>query len=364
MSRQTTMQRRGGSIWLKTRKLMAICLGGVLLLSSGNAFAQALDGEAEDGAAAEGPSDTDVKCDVSPDLRETGVTQNQVTLSSTHPVTTLLCIKPGSTMVPKGAKSVCEAKTDVTVENCEDKGCSSTLQALLESNREVRWTQIPITKSKQGEKWALNLEQTDFPFTDKSFFVGCKNEEHPSKTCRVDVTVKARSSSVMDNLVTCAYGAESNSEALKVELTEETSTLALACGKHGSINPTTYSTNYCENENLTSCTKSYSDILPNYSSAWWAGKSDTTDHVKLTIPKGSFPAEEQHFYVGCVPKAAKPEKPIARTTGPSTDTSTSAGASTCRVKVTVKAASSASPAVSSLAVVSAVSGLLVLVGYL
>ncbi|KEP61407.1 UNVERIFIED_CONTAM: SAG-related sequence protein SRS15A [Hammondia hammondi] len=90
----------------------------------------------------------------------------------------------------------------------------------------------------------LELQGSDLPFCDKSSFVGCdrgadgKAVEPNDSESKVNVIVQARPSSVDDkNIVTCAYGKDSNPQPLKVEMTTEKNTLTLHCGSKASIKP-------------------------------------------------------------------------------------------------------------------------------
>ncbi|PFH37052.1 SAG-related sequence [Besnoitia besnoiti] len=363
-------QRRGG-FKSKPRKWMAFFVGQLLLLLSGVASADLRRGgdmgRRASGDAVEDLRDT-VECKVAPDPETAATSLAPVILSSTKLTTTLHCVAKGSTMIPTAPEKVCVTKQNATVKECattsdDDNKHAVALKELLGETSEARWIEAQPVPPETGNAWTLKLKESDLPFADKSFFVGCQNSGS-NQHCRVDVTVKARPSVVVDNVVTCAYGSESNSETLKVEITEEKSTLTIECGNDGSIVPTSYGTVYCGSDDLTSCEKSYSDILPNYAKTWWKEEGVQRDVATLTIPKQNFPAEDKQFYIGCSPMSVEGASKASGIAKGESERPAVPGVSVCKVLVTVKAAGSISSGESGLHIVGGASGAAVLIGLL
>ncbi|PFH37035.1 SAG-related sequence [Besnoitia besnoiti] len=257
----------------------------------------------------------------------------------------------GSTAVPENDDEACVVEPDANVSTCENDR-KSTLQHLLQAKRNITWVGAKgPTDEHQGKARTLELTEDDLPFTDKSFFVGCKSaatgqlKSAPAaaKTCRIDVSVLARSSKVEENVVTYAYGAESNPRPLEVELTSRNNTVVVACGADGSIAPPSYNTHYCD-DTLQSCDKSYTDIFPKFDSTWWSGEAGKDDApVKLTIQKESFPVEDQRFYVGCSPKKNGDGSSGGSRADAGPETQAPAASPTrCKVMFTVRAAAASS----------------------
>ncbi|PFH33864.1 SAG-related sequence [Besnoitia besnoiti] len=164
---------------------------------------------------------------------------------------------------------------------------------------------------------------------------------------------RARAASVESNVVKCAYGQHSNPQPLQVELTHDNNAVMLECGSNHVLEPTNYSTNYCEDGTLTTCTKSFKEVLPNFTDSWWTEGSKPKESAKLTIPPREFPAADFKFYVGCkLDRANGSTQRVSREKSPSQP---EVGSLTCRVVVTIKAATSASVA-PTLAVGAAASG--------
>ncbi|PFH37038.1 SAG-related sequence [Besnoitia besnoiti] len=363
MMTRKSVQRRRGDFMLRACTFMALCVGGIVLLASD----EAVEGRRQDGllprdlqqgslAGQETPLCRTVPAPGVGDQtrnKSTDADINKVTLSKEQLSTTVECIGKGSAvaLVPKKKEEACVIKPGATVENCNSEG-SSSLRSLLQANREITWTDA-VLSSGDGHRQTRRLELTedDLPFTDKSFFVGCTSEVDghvksapaAAKTCRIDVSVLARSSKVEENVVTCAYGAESNPRPLEVELTSRNNTVVVACGADGSIAPPSYNTHYCD-DTLQSCDKSYTDIFPKFDSTWWSGEAGKDDApVKLTIPKESFPVEDQRFYVGCSPKKNGDGSSGGSRAGAGPETQAPAASPTrCKVMVTVRAAAASS----------------------
>ncbi|PFH37032.1 SAG-related sequence [Besnoitia besnoiti] len=348
-----------GTFKSKACHVMAFCVGGVLLMASGNALPDPSRDEflRQNVAGEEGPQ-LNLLCRVTSSGRAGGDAPLKVTLSDDQLTTTLLC-GDGSQAVPTDLETVCNPKEVQTVQDCQSNG-TVQLKTLLGSPRDIKWSkQGQSGNVSQSQTWELTLREEDLPFTDKEFFVGCQKGAKGAgqTTCKVDVTVKARDSEKDDNVVTCAYGSESNFETVDVEVTREHNTLTVACGKDGTITPKAYDAYYCEDATLKPCAKSYKDILPAFQETWWKQEGGENAPLKLTIPKEGFPAEDKTFYVGCSPKSSTDPVKVSRGGEGETDaTPAIKGPTTCKVMVTVKAGS-ASLAASATKVISVVFGI-------
>ncbi|KFG55029.1 SAG-related sequence SRS40F [Toxoplasma gondii FOU] len=369
MARTARVEQRRGGFKSKARKFVAVCVGGVLLLSGGQAAADYLrEGAAQrslealqEDATHTGPvfSGQTASCTLTGDTRRAQAqAATSLTLSKEKLTITLRCSGANNQAVPKDMQQVCsETSGEATVAKCKDaNGKRITLQSLLGSSPEAVWKKSNTTTEDKnnGEEWTLELKESDLPLTDKAFFVGCDKStasgtrpeasvKETSAECKVDVNVKARPSSVADdNVVTCAYGNESNPEPLKVEMTTVKNTLTIQCGSQGSLRPTTFKTQYCDpQEALENCTeKKFEEILPAFVTSWWSEGADKTS-VKLKIPETDFPQSEQQFRVQCIPKDTVADPPTIQGKNED-DTETAARMSACNVIVTVMAGSSAS----------------------
>ncbi|PFH37043.1 SAG-related sequence [Besnoitia besnoiti] len=356
-----------GGLKSKTRKLMAFCAGGILFVASTKTFADALD---EGPLPQSSPADSTqyptnlVSCSLTGDEEQDTLVRRTVALSEGQLSTTFQCGK-ADRAVPELLTEVCKPSKEGTIDACDEKPTSLT--DILQTTTTVAWVKMETPTEGKGETRTLNLTKQDLPFTDKSFAVGCKTTSQPTVACQVDVTVKARASSVDKNVVTCAYGAESNPRALEAEMTEENNTLTIKCGKDGNIKPATEGGHYCEDEKLSQCEKSYKDILPSFDSSWWTKEGDApaTETLTLTIPKEEFPAEEQKFYVGCSPGEGDKTIPVSRSQEANGNViPASRGLTDCKVLVTVKAESSVSPSRSMIQAASAASGVAATLAYL
>ncbi|PFH37036.1 SAG-related sequence [Besnoitia besnoiti] len=243
-----------------------------------------------------------VSCTVADHTRGRTAGVNSVVLSAKQLSTTLQC-GTGATAVPVLLTDVCYPPDQENVEAC--KAAGTNLRELLQATNKVTWTTTTLPEpSEKRDSRTLELTLDDLPYSDTTFFAGCRSTEREKQTCKVDITVLARSSSVDRNVVACAYGAESNPRALKVQMTEENNTLTIKCGKDGTIQPANYKDRYCEDEKLSPCSRSYKDILPRFDSPWWTKEGETAAPVlKLTVPREDFPVEDQTFYVGCTTNA-------------------------------------------------------------
>nr|CEL64551.1 TPA: SRS domain-containing protein [Neospora caninum Liverpool] len=382
MVRAGRVQHRRGGFRSKARKLMAFCLGGVLLFSGGGSVAaepvegllrRSLVSRSSNVTDSPSESTTVATCKASGST-EVAATPAILTLSRSSLNVQLRCLGVSNTAAPTDPKKVCEGENVSTV-SPDSAACTIgphkfsktiTLRELLGASHEVTWTEADVSGgSENGKERTLQLVEADLPRTDKSFFVGCQKQDNPeaNSSCKVTVNVNARPSSVDDeNVVTCAYGKDSNPKAVQVEMSEEKNTLTIDCGSDGSMQPTEYATQYCSpaDEKLNGCTKnSYSDILPMFETRWWSEANDGSP-ARLTIPKTDFPRANQSILLGCIPKAESADGPGKRGDLTESESATT----TCRVLVTVRASSSASSALFTPQVVYAASGTAFLMGLL
>ncbi|CBZ50525.1 srs domain-containing protein [Neospora caninum Liverpool] len=305
-----------------------------------------------------------------------------LTLSQKSLTATLVCTGTQLVTVPASLVYVCGPKRSDEDTTCQFDGTTADgkevkLKDFLGADRDVKWAETQQEQSKEPKAastktWTLQLEEADLPLSDKSFLVGCQETTAPApanrNACKVTVTVEARASSVGDrNVVTCAYGKNSNPEPLKVEMTTENNTLTLQCGSEGILHPTTYRTRYCDPEapNFQECNqKDYTGILPGFVESWWTN-ADTESSATLTIPETEFPESNQQFRLSCVPNAADSSgsDDTAKTSkgGANDGSQTVAATSNCNVIVTVRSGSSAS---STGQMVATVSGTAALIGLL
>ncbi|PFH31456.1 SAG-related sequence [Besnoitia besnoiti] len=204
--------------------------------------------------------------------------------------------------------------------------CTRKMKEIL-PKFEASWWDIGDDKTS-----TLTIPRTAFPAEEQQFLVGCvyvdvskkqevahqvEQEEEEQKgpeeessttscgvlvTCLLPKTLKAKASSVVNNVGTCAYGEDSNKAGpLKVEVSPATKKLILDCGKDGSFRPEGLTT-FCNTgaDKLEECaTKGFQDILPSFANDWWVPNEDKTSST-LTIPTSVFPAADQEFLVGCV----------------------------------------------------------------
>nr|CCA30008.1 SRS domain-containing protein [Neospora caninum Liverpool]CEL71221.1 TPA: SRS domain-containing protein [Neospora caninum Liverpool] len=359
-----TLQRRRGPKPMD-RTWMAACMGGILLFCSGEIVAAQLS----EGIQHRRLSTTFTT--VPPVFQGTVATctlteaaaaastpvATSLTLSQQSLTATLVCTGTKIAKVPASTEHVCDPRQKAQSGNCQFDGSQPDgnevkLKNLLGANRDVHWTQRDEKAVATTQTWMLQLEEADLPLSDKSFLVGCQDATGPArssgtkKACKVPVNVEARPSAVGENnLVTCAYGKNSNPAPLKVEMTTENNTLTLQCGSEGILHPTTYETRYCDPEeaDLKKCNeKDYVGILPSFVESWWTN-ADAKTSATLTIPVTEFPESEQKFRVGCVPNTTNSQDPDAAPKARKNDDSEAdATMSNCSVVVTVKSGSSAS----------------------
>ncbi|KFG43447.1 SAG-related sequence SRS16B [Toxoplasma gondii RUB] len=391
MARTGNMQQRLGGFKLKARKLMAVCMSGVFLLSSGQGLAdrlheglQSLSLKAQAGVSSQlGVTGTNAKCEFSTSAEATTtVSKQSLTLSKGSLTATLECTaKNGGTIssIPTGlAGNVCVTRPTEGGTQCNFGESGDTavsvqvpLKDVLGTTSVVQWTDNSTEqKTTKAQKWTLKLNEEDLPISDKTFDVGCTyttagKAAANSAVCQLTVNVKARASSVADNVVTCSYGADSNSEDLKVDMTTARNTVTIDCGSEGTLNPTANSAQYCNPQNkvLQDCKENFVNILPKFVTSWWTNPKSGNVSI-LTIPAADFPESEQQFRLGCVPNTAQQSDPQGtRDDKQNQVQSPTSALTTCSVLVSVKAASSASYASPSLQMLIAVSGAAVVSGF-
>ncbi|CBZ49966.1 srs domain-containing protein [Neospora caninum Liverpool] len=378
MARTCRMQQRPGRFRSTARKLMAACLGGVLLISGREVFGSGQgDGSLRRNLASQaaGPQ---TQTDVTNGVATCNVAGEDEGAPATATLTfwrgsltgTLQCLGETNKAVPENLQTVCDGHTatatllEADTSSCQigshKLGNKVTLGSILGTTPEVKWTRIG-EEEHNSQVWRLQLAETDLPLADKTFFVGCQKGASTDPSCKVTVNVKARPSSVNDNnVVTCAYGKDSNQKAVKVEMSQDKNTLTIDCGSDGSMQPAEFTSQYCspEGDTLEDCSKAnYSDILPAFASTWWTN-TENKIQATLTIPKTDFPPADRRLLLGC--KTQNANQPTKEENLTESVSETSA----CRVLVTVKASSSASSASFTPQVTAATSGAALLAGIL
>ncbi|PFH36164.1 SAG-related sequence SRS16A [Besnoitia besnoiti] len=367
MAKKGRWSHRRRAFGVKSRLLVVVCVGGMALLSTVQ-IAYGLVHRNLKSTEASPMQPQVATCSLISDSNQGEPSPPSVQLSKDKLSAELQCTGQGNQVVPQTTTSVCKAvRDDLTVSECaKGNGNVITLSELLESDSSLEWTlhSLSADSTEKGQGWSLELQESHLPFSDKTFFVGCKKQpgDEDKSACKLIVSVKARASSAEKNVVTCAFGRDSNSDGpLNVELTKENNTLEMVCGKEGSFRPESYQTTFCQDADMKTCSTSYSEILPKFDRSWWAGGDKKTNKAKLTIPPTDFPAENHSFYVGCSAEKAAPETEEhveARSDEPASRVSP------CRVLVTVKAGGSFSFAQSRLQAAAAASGAAVVTAFL
>ncbi|PFH35627.1 SAG-related sequence [Besnoitia besnoiti] len=345
-------ERRRGGLKYKARKLLATCVGGVLLLTSAQAGAEPpQDGFLRQALQENEPpsiNQNTATCTLASGSSTVKPTPTELTLSDEQLKATLLCTGENPTRVPKELGNVCQdMRTKIESgesqckigEDASSSGSVITLTELLAAGSNATWEDNTSTERETKKSWTLSLVENDLPLTDKYFYVGCEdgvsNRARGNSSCKVPVKILARRSSTKKNVVTCAYGKNSNKAPVEVEMTQEQNTLTVVCGTEGTIHPEKYSSVFCEKEDQELCTKSYSEILPKLNEEWWTEETDKS--VKLTIPSTDFPAKDQSFYVGCNPTEGKYRQPALPAEAAAENEASNIKLTKCQVLVTVKA---------------------------
>nr|CCA30057.1 SRS domain-containing protein [Neospora caninum Liverpool]CEL71270.1 TPA: SRS domain-containing protein [Neospora caninum Liverpool] len=380
MARTSRMEHRRGGIRSKARKLMAVCMGGVLLFSGGaivsaepvdDLLHRNLVSSSRDPDGGTGTAGNVVTCAPVGNSESVTASSSSLTLSQGTLSATIQCHGDSYTFVPAEVTRVCDGKVvkasgGIQADSCaigaENMGNPMKLQDLLGTSNPVQWKKTTLSDNGQhGEERTLTLTEADLPRTDKSFMVACKKDtKYP---CKVTVNVNAKPSYADDkNVVTCAYGKDSNPKAVQVEMSQDKNTLTIDCGTDASMYPQDYTSHYCapESESQEQCIKkNYSDVLGTFDSSWWSTQQNGIS-ATLTIPKTDFPPEDQSLLLACVPKSLSTEETVKANNLPHSVT----GITACRVLVTVKKANSASTASPSPHAIATASGAALLAGFL
>ncbi|KFG55027.1 SAG-related sequence SRS40D [Toxoplasma gondii FOU] len=366
MARSASMRQRLGGLGSKARKMMAVCMGGVLLLSTGNTAAEYLREGLQQRileevhTADENPhlaiDGRTAKCEFKNSSASGGST-GSLTLSQNDLTAALECVGESVASIPTElTNKVCQPKqgdareSECTFSGTDPEGTAVALKDILGVTADVQWTEEQSSAKEVGtRKWTLELKEDDLPLTPKSFLVGCLRQKSnrsagDAKACKLTVNVEARASSVGgDNVVTCAYGKDSNHQPLKVDMSPEKNTLTIKCGSEGSLIPTSYATEYCDPHGEEGkCTqKNFKDIFPMFAESWWK-KEDEKGTATLTIPETGFPESEHQFRIGCALKESSGSSSVEKDGGQTQGSQVDVKTSSCNVVVTVKLGSSAS----------------------
>ncbi|PFH35625.1 SAG-related sequence [Besnoitia besnoiti] len=293
-----------------------------------------------------------------------------LTLSENRLKITLACAAENAQAVPKDLTEVCQEQiTGVREagEKCKigekTSGKPVSLASVLAAGSEATWQPNASREGNPGHSWTLSLRKEELPLVDKSFYVGCvKSPDGGASQCKVTVDVLARRSSAENNIVTCAYGANSNDAVVSVEMTQKHNTLKIVCGKEGAVHQNDYASKYCENGDMKECTKPYSDIISNFVETWWTKVDDKDNSVKLTIPPTEFPTQDQSFYFGCARTEGNAQQAGGSLEAQAASGEQEAKTKTCKVLVTVKASDSSLSGGPLLGMTAAASGVAVLAG--
>ncbi|PHJ21117.1 srs domain-containing protein [Cystoisospora suis] len=242
-------------------------------------------------------------------------------MSQADPTFELVC--QGGEAVPIDLAKVCRQSTTSRPQNkgtplseCRTHSGATQyrLADILLSGAKAAWKSVPAPVG-EPRKFQLAIPKDEFPVVDEKFFVGCMQPEKPESSCQVNITVSARTSEVSaDNVVTCAYGKDSNKSPVDVNLTTKKNSFTLEC--RSDVVPADYKQLYCSGSSVDECSpKKLTSLLPRAEPSWWK-TVDSLHTVKLTEDK--FPSADTVFLMGC----QKPAK---------------GGVTACSVKVTIKA---------------------------
>ncbi|KEP66965.1 UNVERIFIED_CONTAM: SAG-related sequence SRS31B [Hammondia hammondi] len=251
--------------------------------------------------------------------------------------------------VPEGKGKVCSVGSPpVSLEACSTSTKDITELLNPAPTPAPQWVE---TVNGAGKTHSLTLPPANFPSTDKKFFVGCLEpaEAGPSKakaaqaktTCVVNVEVAAKKSTLKDNVLTCAYGKESNNKTLLATLSSDSNTLTVDCGSEGQLQPSSespFSAILCDAEDCT-VVVNLTDVFLNFDESWLTVDKET-GAAKLVVPKGGFPEKNKTIMLGCSLKNA----PSGSRQDPDT---TTVEKPTCNVKVAISAASTSAASAAS-----------------
>ncbi|CBZ51283.1 srs domain-containing protein [Neospora caninum Liverpool] len=277
---------------------------------------------------------------------ERGNSSETATLSESTNVITVKCAESGFEFVPSDVNLVCVAKNQADLLAACEKG-NNSVSPIKGFLIDVSDSNLPEWTAPSDEKkgHSLTFPKGNFPLSDRSFFAGClkKNQEPlTNDECVVEVRVKARTSAVKDSVLTCAYGKESNSSIPEVTLNSENNSLTILCGSEGVMQPNKDSLTayYCAGSNTNDCREvNLTEIMPTFTSSWWATDEQNSRAPKLVIPEDGFPSQEETIVLGCNKKGNTEEAEDEQD-----GVSTAATLPTCRVKVTLSAQTSGSQA--------------------
>ncbi|PFH36102.1 SAG-related sequence [Besnoitia besnoiti] len=240
--------------------------------------------------------------------------------------------KSNSDSVPGGAETavVCpEGTSDLTK-------CDIQLSSLLAGDsKSVKWVPCPSKEEHCKQCASLTIPQNNFPYVDKKFAVGCK-EQNGNKLRIVGVTLQARPSATNAQTVTCAYGASSNGSHQTVKLSPTQSSFTLVCGEKGEVLPAQYNKHYCSSDSQEAektCSEDYTSILPGYDGSWWEA-TEASNTYTLSIPADKFPKEETKIVVGC-----QQQQPVAPPPSGKKEGKKEPSPTVCSVDVTIAAGS-------------------------
>ncbi|KFG62922.1 SAG-related sequence SRS36B [Toxoplasma gondii RUB] len=266
-----------------------------------------------------------------------------VSLSEESNGITIQCDPAKFTFVPSTETDVCVWKdSQNTLAVCNQDTTKTSIKTFLNLDTDdlPKWT----TSSNDG-RHSLLFSEHALPLTEKRFYAGCistgSGERTQQEECLVTVSVKARTSSVKDGVLTCAYGAESNKSVPEVRLNSANNSLTIVCGNEGTMQPTkesltAYQCSGAENEGCK--TVKLTEVMPRFTSSWWAEDEKNKNAPKLVIPEGGFPDQEETILLGCKQNSQTAAKEAESGTTPAVELPK------CKVKVTLSAHSSASQA--------------------
>ncbi|PFH35264.1 SAG-related sequence [Besnoitia besnoiti] len=269
---------------------------------------------------------------------------NAATLSESANTLQVQCTEP-STFVPSDLDSVCTGATqEASITTCQASKDTSTkvkISTLLskEADPGTKWT------TKDQKSHSLVIPSTDFPLVDRHFFVGC-TKIPGDKSCVVNVTLNARTSALVGNVLTCAYGETSNLSIPKVALDSTNDSLTVVCGGEGAMPesngaPTIF---LCKDPETDVCTKveDITGVFPGFTKDWWTPDREHEGGRTLTVPKSGFPVDPKTIMLGCLKSPPPSDAETAK------DALSAADLPTCKVKVTISAGASSFSAMKAL----------------
>ncbi|CBZ53694.1 SRS domain-containing protein [Neospora caninum Liverpool] len=243
---------------------------------------------------------------------------------------------------PSEKSMVCTVGKDGNVTDLEQCGSAKKeeINGLLNPGPEppLQWSESGTSAKKRS----LTLPQPNFPLIDKRFFVGCLSEgardralsRSNKKSCVVNVQVEAKKSSLHENVLTCGYGANSNTEKTPVAtLTSNNNALTIVCGSEGQLHPTgTPTTAFLCDISTEKCSTAVelTDVFPSFKEAWITVEGETGTN-KLVIPEDGFPEEDKMIMLGCSLKT------VSGNDNKKKENTTVQEEPTCKVKVVIPA---------------------------